>query len=89
VGLLGQAGSRRWGRCDDHAADEEEIDAEGAVVEERQVIGEAIFCFDSVEAGEYDEEGREPATYLTVSTEGGSEDLEGGAGRWIEGWIEG
>jgi hypothetical protein len=43
---------------DDAADDEEEIDAEGALLEEAHVIGGAVVCFDAVKVGEYDEEGR-------------------------------
>jgi hypothetical protein len=56
---------------DDAADDEEEIDAEGAVVEEAKVVGGAEFVFDAVKVREDDEEGGESATDLDADDSSG------------------
>ena len=64
----GVAGRTEFSCCDrgdDDAADnEEEIDAEGAVLEEEKVVGGGVLCLDAVEMGEHDEQRRYAATDL-------------------------
>ena len=59
------------GGDDDAADDEEEIDAEGSVLEEGEVVGSGVFGFDAVEVGEDDEESCESATDLDADDSAG------------------
>jgi hypothetical protein len=54
------------GGDDDAADDEEEIDAESAVLEGEHEVGGAIFSFDAVEVGENDQHGGETAADLNA-----------------------
>jgi len=59
------------GGDDDTADDEEEIDAEGSMVEEGEVVGGGVFVFDAVEVSEDDEESCESATDLDADDSAG------------------
>lgn len=59
------------GGDDDAADDEEEINAEGSVLEEGEVVGGGVFGFDAVEVGEDDEESCESATDLDADDSAG------------------
>ncbi len=65
VGGLGESSGCDRGD-DDAADDEEQIDTESAVLQERQAIGGKVFCFDAVEMSEHDKEGGESATDLNA-----------------------
>jgi hypothetical protein len=66
----GVAGAAEFVGCDggddDAADDEEEIDAESAMLEGEHEVGGAIFSFDAVEVGENDEHGGQTATDLNA-----------------------
>jgi len=67
TGVAGPAEFPSGDRGDDDAADdEEEIDAEGSVLDEEQVIGGGVLCLDAMEMGQHDEQGRYAATDLNA-----------------------
>jgi hypothetical protein len=71
----GVAWTGKFSHCDggdhDAADDEEEVDAESAMIEEAEVAGGAVSGFDAVEMGEDDEEGGESATDLNADDSAG------------------
>ena len=67
-GVAGMAEFSCSDGSDDHAADdEEEVDAEGAVFEEAQMICGEVFCFDAVKVGQDNKESCKSATDLNAN----------------------
>jgi hypothetical protein len=92
-----------YGGDDEAADDEEEVDAEGSVIEEAHEIGGAVFQLDAVKMAEDDEDGCEAAADLDaydVARLGWPCGLQGadplhhcinvsGGESWVYGWVGG